>query len=79
MVERILLPLDGSPFGERALPYALRLASATGARLILMHGHSPLAITKEPDFDVQAFAEAAARRPTWLCRTRSPRGSRSMP
>jgi len=56
MVERILLPLDGSPFGEHALPYALRLASATGARLILMHGHSPLVITKEPDFDVQAFA-----------------------
>src|SRR5688572_8786696 len=56
MVERILLPLDGSPFGERALPYALRLASATGARLILMHGHAPLVITKEPDFDVQAFA-----------------------
>ena len=56
MVERILLPLDGSPFGERALPYALRLASATGARLILMHGHAPLVIAKEPDFDVQAFA-----------------------
>ena len=56
MVERILLPLDGSPFGERALPYALRLASATGARLILMHGHSPLVITKEPDFDVAAYA-----------------------
>lgn len=56
MVERILVPLDGSPFGERALPYALRLASATGARLILMHGHSPLVITSEPDFDVQAFA-----------------------
>jgi nucleotide-binding universal stress UspA family protein len=56
MVERILLPLDGSPFGERALPYALHLASATGARLILMHGHSPLVIAKEPNFDVQAFA-----------------------
>jgi nucleotide-binding universal stress UspA family protein len=56
MVERILLPLDGSPFAERALPYALRLASATGARLILMHGHSPLVITKEPDFDAAAYA-----------------------
>lgn len=56
MIERILLPLDGSPFGERALPYALRVASATGARLILMHGYAPLVITKEPDFDVQAFA-----------------------
>jgi nucleotide-binding universal stress UspA family protein len=56
MVERILLPLDGSPFGERALPYALRLASATGARLILLYGHSRLVSKKEPQFDVRAYA-----------------------
>jgi nucleotide-binding universal stress UspA family protein len=56
MVERILVPLDGSPLAERALPYAVRLASATGARLVLMHGQAALAIRKEPDFDVAAFA-----------------------
>lgn len=56
MVKRILVPLDGSPLAERALPYAVRLASATGARLILMHGHAPLLITKTPDFDVSAYA-----------------------
>lgn len=57
MIERILLPLDGSSFAERALPYALRLASATGARLILMHAVVPPAIPRAPSFDVEQFAQ----------------------
>jgi nucleotide-binding universal stress UspA family protein len=56
MIEKILLPLDGSPFAERALPYALRLASATGARLMLMHATVPPVIPRGPSFDVAAFA-----------------------
>ena len=56
MIERILLPLDGSPLAERALPYAMRIASATGARLILMHGIVPPVIPRQPDFDVGMFA-----------------------
>jgi nucleotide-binding universal stress UspA family protein len=56
MIEKILLPLDGSPFAERALPYALSLASATGARLILMHATVPTVIPRAPIFDVEAFA-----------------------
>jgi nucleotide-binding universal stress UspA family protein len=32
----ILVPLDGSPLAERALPYATALARGTGARLILL-------------------------------------------
>jgi nucleotide-binding universal stress UspA family protein len=56
MIEKILLPLDGSPFSERALPYALRLASATGARLILMHATVPSVKPRAPSFDVEAFA-----------------------
>ena len=31
----VLVPLDGSPLAEQALPFAERLARATGARLIL--------------------------------------------
>ncbi len=40
----ILVPLDGSPFGEAALPTALGLASAMSARLELVsvYGHEPL-------------------------------------
>lgn len=56
MIEKIVLPLDGSAFAERALPYALRLASATGARLILLHAAVPPVIPRAPDFDIRAFA-----------------------
>jgi nucleotide-binding universal stress UspA family protein len=43
MYRTILVPLDGSPFGEHALPLALALARRAGARLHLIHVHSPLA------------------------------------
>jgi nucleotide-binding universal stress UspA family protein len=43
MYRTILVPLDGSPFGEHALPLALALARRTGATLHLVHVHSPLA------------------------------------
>ncbi|MFN8485041.1 MAG: universal stress protein [Anaerolineae bacterium] len=36
MYRTILVPLDGSPFSEQALPLATRLAQAVGARLVLM-------------------------------------------
>jgi nucleotide-binding universal stress UspA family protein len=52
MLRRILLPLDGSPLAERALPYAIRLASAARAGLILVH---VLDAGKPPDIDVYAF------------------------
>lgn len=57
MVERILLPLDGSALAERALPYAVGLASALSAKLILMHGAVPPAIPRAPKFDVGLFAK----------------------
>jgi nucleotide-binding universal stress UspA family protein len=37
MYRSILIPLDGSPFGEYALPYALDIARRTGAQLHLAH------------------------------------------
>jgi nucleotide-binding universal stress UspA family protein len=43
MYRSILVPLDGSKFGEHALPYALKIALRTGARLQLAHVHVPLA------------------------------------
>ena len=35
MLSTILVPLDGSPLAEHALPYAERLAAASSARLVL--------------------------------------------
>jgi nucleotide-binding universal stress UspA family protein len=37
MCRSILVPLDGSPFGEQALPLALSIARRTGARLEVVH------------------------------------------
>ena len=36
MFTNILVPLDGSPLAESALPYARSLASKTGAKLTLV-------------------------------------------
>jgi nucleotide-binding universal stress UspA family protein len=43
MYRSILVPLDGSPFGEHALPLAFALARKASATLHLVHVHSPLA------------------------------------
>jgi len=36
LFSRILLPLDGSPMGEAALPYVERIASALGSEVVLL-------------------------------------------
>jgi nucleotide-binding universal stress UspA family protein len=41
MYRSILVPLDGSAFGEHALPFALSLARRAGAQLHLAHIHVP--------------------------------------
>jgi nucleotide-binding universal stress UspA family protein len=43
MYRSILVPLDGSQFGEHALPLAATLARRAGARLTLAHIHEPAA------------------------------------
>lgn len=50
MYRSVLLPLDGSPFGEHALQVATTLARRSGARLHLVHVHNPNAdvVTWEP-------------------------------
>ena len=39
MFRRILVPLDGTAFGDHALPYAISIARRTGATLELAHVH----------------------------------------
>src|SRR5713226_8647422 len=43
MYRSILVPLDGSPFGEQALPLALSIARRAGAGLELVNVHETLA------------------------------------
>jgi nucleotide-binding universal stress UspA family protein len=43
MYRNLLVPLDGSTFGEHALPYALSIARRTGATVQVAHVHVPLA------------------------------------
>lgn len=43
MYRRIMVPLDGSPFSERALPLAVALAHRSGAELRLVHVLVPFA------------------------------------
>jgi nucleotide-binding universal stress UspA family protein len=47
MFRTILVPLDGSPFAEQALPWALGIARRAGARLDLMRCHVLYAL-KDP-------------------------------
>jgi len=62
MFRTILVPLDGSPFAEQALPWALSIARRAGGRLDLVRGHSLYAL-KEPaaswgPYDSAAEAES---------------------
>jgi nucleotide-binding universal stress UspA family protein len=42
MIRSILVPLDGSPFAEQALPWAACLSKASGAHLELVRVHDPV-------------------------------------
>jgi nucleotide-binding universal stress UspA family protein len=59
MFENILVPLDGSPVSEAALPYAEALASRTGAKLSLVRAaHAPVMAAARPAAQLSAIAEA---------------------
>lgn len=45
----ILVPVDGNPFAEHALPLALGIARRSGAQVRVMHVHSPMQSTYKPD------------------------------
>lgn len=55
MYRTILVPLDGSPLAERALPYAQGLAASVGARLLLVRAALPRG------FPVQGCADGEAQ------------------
>ena len=46
---RVLVPLDGSPFAEEALPVAANLTMALGGELVLLHAVSPIEPIIFPD------------------------------
>jgi nucleotide-binding universal stress UspA family protein len=58
MIRSVLVPLDGSPFGEHALPLARGIARRSGATLHLVHVHQPLtavyAAGAGPEGDIDA-------------------------
>ena len=61
MYSRILLPLDGSPLAELALPHASVLAERFNAELILLKVQSPLARNLSLPTSAVETAEAATR------------------
>jgi nucleotide-binding universal stress UspA family protein len=60
MYHSIMVPLDGSPFGEHALPIALGIARRTGAQLHLAHVHTmpTLEIDNTIDASLRASEQA---------------------
>lgn len=58
MYRCILVPLDGTAFGEAALPHAVAIARRSGAALQLAHVHLPPI--------VPSGAETAALPPVWM-------------
>jgi nucleotide-binding universal stress UspA family protein len=45
----LLVPVDGSPFSEHALPIALGIARRAGAEVRVIHVHAPLIPTFQPE------------------------------
>ncbi|MBI3946282.1 MAG: universal stress protein [Armatimonadetes bacterium] len=50
MYTRILVPLDGSPAAEAALPHAREIARRFGARVLLLRVVEPLVVPAWPSF-----------------------------
>lgn len=62
MYTRILVPLDGSAFSERALPIAMALAMRSGATLDLVHVHEPPPLLGQaPMYDTRYDADVRAQ------------------
>lgn len=59
---RILVPLDGSPFAEEALPVAVGLATALHGALVLLHAVSPLEPVVFSEFAYAAWPESQEER-----------------
>lgn len=57
MYQRILVPLDGSKLAEMALPHAESLASAFGAKLLLLSVVQPHMVVGRTPADLKLFQE----------------------
>jgi nucleotide-binding universal stress UspA family protein len=69
MYRSLLVPLDGSQFGEHALPLARAIACRTGATLHLVHVHViavPISVDAIPVFDEALDAQDRAREQAYL-------------
>lgn len=64
MLTTILVPIDGSPLSERALPYASALARVTGACVVLLLASAAV----EPGEEVEAALDRAAKQLPSDCR-----------
>jgi nucleotide-binding universal stress UspA family protein len=69
MYRSLLVPLDGSPFSEHALPLARAIACLSGATLHLVHVHvitALISVDAIPVFDEALDAQDRAREQTYL-------------
>jgi nucleotide-binding universal stress UspA family protein len=68
MIRRLLVPLDGSPFGERAVAAAITIARRHGALIELGHVHAPLWLPHDgvPHIDPAFELDRRRRAETWL-------------
>jgi nucleotide-binding universal stress UspA family protein len=70
MFKSILVPLDGSPFSEHALPMACEIARRAGANLRLVHVHapsaSPIYVEGEPVIDENLASRSQAHEERYL-------------
>ncbi len=74
MLNKILVPLDGSPFAEAVLPQARALAECTGAQILLLRviptpiynlvfaSNPPLPLQANPEYDTRTLAESYLER-----------------
>ncbi len=73
MYRTILVPLDGTDFGEQALPVAMAIARRSGARVILAHVHElsahELATHEDLGFADRTELEGRKKEWQWLART----------
>jgi len=59
MYTKLLIPLDGSSLSEKVLPYALRLANQTGAKLLLLRAvEIPAIYSDTPVHEAEALRNA---------------------
>jgi nucleotide-binding universal stress UspA family protein len=61
MYRSLLVPLDGTPFGEQALPLALSIASRAGASLEIVHVHTPFEYYRVPSAVAPQMDEQARK------------------